>query len=1067
MIWSGALFFLAFLYLLVTVYLVYSGRKFTKIYRECLCVIVTAVIWTVGVALVMGGRSLRSVNIGLNMAEIAITAMLPITTCYLIGITGGKVRFARYVRDIQIAAAVLIALFVLFNGGYRWAGLSEAGVAPAARENPVFYSSLVFSIASMLADIVIIYRSFRKSEYKRDKYQAPLWGIICFISIIWLVVRFYYPATYKYGCFYLMILLYMGYLNARRYHPQVLTASTIADYLYTMARTPLLVLDQEGTVILANNSALAFFGKTKKELAGTNIWTLFDSGMLVVLFSKTARTGNAIDRFEAAAIHNNARCEIEITYIYDKYEEFFCAIFLINDVSDKTNLIAELESEKRKAELANQAKSAFIAHTSHEIRTPMNAIVGMSELALREKMSPEVYEYTQGIKQAGANLLSIINDILDFSKIESGKLEIVSVHYHLRSVIHDVINIIRMRVIEKSLTFITDIDSSLPNNIQGDEVRVRQVLLNLLGNAVKYTEKGYVKLSFTGEPRGDGAVVFTIAVSDSGVGIKAEDLDKVFGEFIQVDKAANKGIEGTGLGLTITKRLCLAMGGDITAGSVYGEGSVFTARIPQRPDSGDRFAVVEDASKKPVLVYESPSLSVRSILWSLENLGVPHTAAATEEGFHEALRLGGYAFIFTGYARYDRVRDSLKDMETKPRIVLLTSYGMDANIHDARLLSMPAHVLSIANILNNKTDPRDYTEKGENPAKFTAPAARILIVDDIITNLKVAQGLMVPYQMNIDICRSGSESIELLGKKKYDLVFMDHMMPEMDGIETVRIIRGRDDPEAYFKRVPIIALTANAVSGMKEMFLERGFNDYLAKPIEMIKLHEILEKWLPEDKRLRGEARPAPAPSSGVFDGKQVEGLDLAAGMERYKNDETYLEILRSYLGSMPELLDTLRDFTPREGAEALNRYTVTVHGIKGSSYQICADGAGGQAAALEAAAKAEDWEALRAGNGPFIKTMETLLAGLGEFLAGIDEKKGKPEKPSAAAPDPALLAGMLNACREYKIAEMEEIMAELEGYRYESGADLVAWLRERLDLIDYEAIRERLEKGGTENGAV
>jgi signal transduction histidine kinase/CheY-like chemotaxis protein len=725
--------------------------------------------------------------------------------------------------------------------------------------------------------------------------------------------------------------------------------------------------------------------------------------------------------------------------------------------------IEELVQAEEAAQAGSRSKSAFLANTSHEIRTPMNAIIGMSELILREPVSPEVCEYALGIKQAGINLISIINDILDFSKIESGKIEILPVRYYFRSVVNDVINIIRIRAMEKSLAFAANIDSALPNDLIGDEVRIRQILLNLLGNAVKYTDQGFVKLFIEAEEAGNSGergFVLKIEVEDCGVGIKEEDLEKVFGEFIQVDMAANRGVEGTGLGLAITKRLCRIMGGDITVRSVYGRGSVFTARIPQRRGSEEPFAAVENPGEKPVLVYEDREVNAGAIRWSLDNLGVPHTLVATEEALHEALHSraalgrGGYAFAFIAQALYEGVRPALEASEACP--VLLADYGSEPGVRRIRILTLPAHTLAVANVLNHEEESGSHIREERDVLKFTAPSARVLIVDDIAANLKVAQGLLVPYNMIIDTCLSGPASIELLKKNAYDLVFMDHMMPGMDGIEAVRIIRETEG--AYFKEVPVIALTANAVSGMKEMFLQRGFNDYLAKPIEMSKLHGILEKWIPGKKRIKAKnpgLKDGGTPVySGVFDGKQIEGIDLAAGADRY--GDAFPEILRSYAASVPDFLGALGGVS----RDTLEAYAVTVHGIKGTSYQICAQEAGKEAAVLEEAARAGDWETVEARNGHFIRTLEALLKNL-EALLKNPEVFPAATGEKTAAPDPALLDKMLQGCKDYDITAMEEALAGLLAHTYESGGELVSWLRKQVDNVEYEAIRERLEKEG------
>jgi signal transduction histidine kinase/CheY-like chemotaxis protein len=995
MSWPAVLYFLSFLSLWLGIYLLYANRKSDRINWISPVSALAVVVWIAGVAVATESRSPLITGAALTVTEITINAALPLLTWYQIFLTDDS-RFVRKILWLQTLAAVLVIFFIIFRG-FRGVELINGEIHLRLIKNPAFYLALVFSIISPLINCFIVVHSVRPLRYTRDIRQGIRWGAAFVMAIVWLVIRFYFPATYRYGCFVVFLFLIYSYFYQKHYQPAVTSTANLANYIYYMAKTPLLVLAQDGKVLQANNGSLSFFKKTRAELIGMNMTEVFDFGNQALVFSRTAREGNSTSRIEAKLPDSAVTCEIDITYIYDKYKEFYCAMLFISDITDKVNLIGELEEARRRAELANQAKSTFLANTSHEIRTPMNAIIGMSELILREKMSPEIYEYTMGIKQAGANLLSIINDILDFSKIESGKLEILPVHYYFRSIINDVINIIRIRVIEKSLVFITNIDSGLPNDLIGDETRIRQVLLNLLGNAVKYTPQGFIKLSIAAEESENSAeqdFVLKIEVEDCGIGIKEENLDKVFGEFIQVDMAANRGVEGSGLGLAITKRLCRAMNGDIGVRSVYGKGSVFTARIPQKTNSGERFAVIENPRKQRVLIYEDRPINADALCWSLDNLEVPYTLVTREDGFLETLGRENdetrekYALIFVAQALYIRLRPVLEDMKLRPRLVLLADYGSESGIHNIRFLILPVHTLSVANIINHKTEMRGDLERGKAAVKFTAPSARILIVDDIATNLKVAQGLLLPYNMIIDTCTTGALSIELFKKNKYDLVFMDHMMPGMDGIEATEAIRAWEKEHApeFQKETPIVVLTANAISGMKEMFLHRGFNDYLAKPVEMLKLHQILKKWIPPEKQIREkpESRDAAdTPSySAIFDGKSIEGIDLEAGMERYMNGLVYLEILRSYAASIPDFLDILRGVS----SETLVSYTVTVHGIKGSSWQICAGEAGKEADILETAARAKDWETIEARNGNFIKIMERLLQNLNRFLAELEE---------------------------------------------------------------------------------
>jgi CheY-like chemotaxis protein len=486
---------------------------------------------------------------------------------------------------------------------------------------------------------------------------------------------------------------------------------------------------------------------------------------------------------------------------------------------------------------------------SHEIRTPMNAVVGMAELALRADNMNTVREHILTVKQAAANLLSIINDILDLSKIESGKLEIISKDYLLSTLINDVISIIRMRVIDSKLHFVVNIDSKLPNALVGDEIRIRQVMLNILGNAVKYTESGFISLTMRGTHIGENTIKLELEVKDSGRGIKDEDMKKLFSEYTQFDLEKNRGIEGTGLGLVITRSLLKAMGGDIGVKSEYGKGSTFTVELPQLIRSDKALATVEKPSEKNILVFEQYELYANSLMYAIENLGVKCTLVADEAEMFEKMSAGEYNFIFVSYALYTKNRDAILGYGQNAKMVVLTEFGETVPDSTLNALAMPVYSLTIANILNGTAGDFSYSTHNEYIARFTAPDAIVLVVDDVVTNLKVANGLLLPYKMRVDLCKSGVTAIEAMKMNRYDIVFMDHKMPGMDGIETTLKIRSMGDEDPYYKEVPIVALTANAILGTKEMFIENGFNDFLSKPIDTVKLNAVLEKWIPKAKQ--------------------------------------------------------------------------------------------------------------------------------------------------------------------------------------------------------------------------
>jgi CheY-like chemotaxis protein/anti-sigma regulatory factor (Ser/Thr protein kinase) len=532
---------------------------------------------------------------------------------------------------------------------------------------------------------------------------------------------------------------------------------------------------------------------------------------------------------------------------------------------------------------------------SHEIRTPLNAIIGLSEIEIQKKLPSETLLDLRKIHTSGASLLAIINDILDISKIEAGNLELIPVDYDMPSIINDTVQVNIMRIGSKNLTLKLKIDPTLPVMFFGDELRVKQILNNILSNAIKYTNEGSVTLTINWEKDGDIAWI-TFIVKDTGRGIRPEDLSKLFSEYQQFDTKANRHIEGTGLGLSITKRLLALMDGIISVESEYGKGSAFTVKIPQR------------------IVDETP---------------IGETIVRDLEAFH------------------------YKDIQ---------------NIGGMRL------------------------------ARNNMPYGKVLVVDDVETNLDVAKGLLLPYGLSIDTASSGLEAIAKIrsiseggSSPGYDLVLMDHMMPGMDGIEAVRIIRNEIQGE-YGKTVPIVALTANALTGNEEMVLSRGFNAFIAKPIDVMQLDAVLNTWVRDRKSvevLKQAEMTAPVienADQNILDGIQIEGIDIVRGKRKYNNDTAYLDILRSWYKHTPALLEKMRNPL----FESLPEYAITVHGIKGASLGICADEISDKAEELERCAKSGDIGQVQADNPAFLSMTESLLASIEKLLEKVDVGKDR-----------------------------------------------------------------------------
>lgn len=512
-------------------------------------------------------------------------------------------------------------------------------------------------------------------------------------------------------------------------------------------------------------------------------------------------------------------------------------------ISNLVYQLMELNAEKNRALRASKEKNNFLAGMSHEIRTPINSVLGMNEMILRESKELNIKEYSANIENSGNMLLSLINDILDFSKIESGKMDIICVEYQLSSVLNDLINMNYPRAEKKKLEVRVDIDPNVPEYLYGDEVRIRQVITNILTNAIKYTDEGFVELSLKFKRTNDNNIDLIIRVRDSGRGIKKEAQDHLFEAFQRLDEAENRGIEGTGLGLAITYHFVKLMGGNINVKSELGKGSTFTVRIPQK--------IVKDVA------------------------------------------MGDFKQQF---------EKNLKEREV-------------------------------------------YKES------FQAPDAKVLIVDDNKMNLMVAAGLLKQTKIQVTCANGGRECIEDLKKNSYDLILLDHMMPDIDGVETLNRIR----QQMLAPKVPIIALTANAVSGAKEMYLDYGFSDYLSKPILGKSLERLLLRWLPKNKiiKIKEESVKEEKIEENQSIKEKFKFLDVDTGLKYCMDDEDfYCSMLSEYASSSK--IDDLDKYLSNQDWD---NYRISVHALKSTSLNIGAVELSQKAKLLEEAIKNQEYD--------------------------------------------------------------------------------------------------------------
>jgi signal transduction histidine kinase/CheY-like chemotaxis protein len=716
-------------------------------------------------------------------------------------------------------------------------------------------------------------------------------------------------------------------------------------------------------------------------------------------------------------------------------------------------VLIRLSISKARSDEENLGKTSFLARMSHEIRTPMNSILGMAELIRRKTVPGEIREYIEIINQSGNSLLAIINDILDFSKIESGRLEIQNRDYDIASVINDIINIMRPKIAEKSLDFLVNLDSAIPAMLFGDDIRLRQILMNLLSNAMKYTRKGFISLEIGMERLDSGALKLICSVKDSGIGIKPEDRERLFTEFSRMDTKANREVEGTGLGLVITRALCRAMGGDIMVLSEYGKGSNFWVEITQKFENEEPVVQVSNLEEKRVLFYDSRPQYIQSIKRTFKNLGVDFECSPTFQDFIVGLEHGEFEYAFVS-SKYAMDCIGISGNRQRPlSLVIMVEPGEISVYREITSVSMPVYSIPVANVLNDMSGEILFHDK-KFKIEFTAPSAKILIVDDINTNLRVARELMAPYGMNIHTCLSGSEALNLVKNNSYDIVFMDHMMPEMDGIETTALIRNLESRDDRYKKLPVVALTANAVSGQREMFLEHGINDFLAKPIEIKKLDDILVKWLPLEKRVESDQPYTEDTQQGKDENILIHGVDTALGLRNCGgNVPVYFNILTDFCNDAEVKLVQI---SYKLACEDTRLYETLVHALKGAARSIGALETGEKASLLEKAAARKDLAAIKNKTPDLAEDVQALIMNI-KSAAGRYESKGSrnPENISILKLDK-----LKTALTEMDIEAVNRMLVTFAGLSLDGKTkELVSEIEQHILMFDYEKAIEKIDK--------
>lgn len=729
---------------------------------------------------------------------------------------------------------------------------------------------------------------------------------------------------------------------------------------------------------------------------------------------------------------------------------------------------------------AERSKDDFLANVSHEIRTPINTICGMSEIVLREDLDDVVRADVFSIQAAGRNLLSVVSDVLDFSELQSGKMALAEEAYNITSTINDIINMSMARKSEREIELIVDCSADIPSSLYGDEQKIRRVIMNLVNNALKFTVEGCVSIIISSRSTSYG-VNLIVRVKDTGIGLKEESMEKLFTSFNQVDSRRNRQEGGIGLGLAISQAMVEKMGGFITVQSEYGKGSEIQFVVPQKVLDDKPIAIVRDPERLNVAVYINMEQFDHAEIRDEYGKVIYHMISQLQVKSHFCRDLSElkrkvereiYSHIFISIVEYEECREFFDKMSQMTKIILIIDRPDDTKVTNPKIFRLykPFFILPIVMILNEEKIIQGMDENYYHRGKFIAPDISVLAVDDNLMNIRVLEGLLRPYKIKVSMATSGAEALEKIETMDYDFIFMDHMMPEMDGIETLHRIRQKQGN--YFKKIPVVALTANAIGGMREVFLEEGFQDFMAKPIELSVLERVLRRNLPQEKLIPVEPEVMNQETNMSNQQESVE-KELVSNQTETARRQTDLPIGRfneqlgiKYCGGLKNYIEVLQ-LTSRDGQENKAKlqkcfdkqdwknYIILVHALKSTMINIGVEKLSRMAKELEEAGKRGDEAFIVKRHDAMMLEYAQILTAMKEsdtIHPDMDQEHASDLEPVAEAQLDRMALEFEDAAFAFDVEEMNRIAQHLSkcSYHGHSLQEIMETVMHKIEMSDY-----------------